>query len=114
MLYYNITNMNNTNYMNTIGQGIGVAAAILSVAYIIPQIKQIQETKNSESFSCDSLYITLLSSVLWFYYGLHFKLYPVIITHAILVILKIYHIYLHFLYNPKLKKPFIYDLFQSK
>jgi uncharacterized protein with PQ loop repeat len=99
---------------NDIGQGIGIAAAILSVAYIIPQIQKIKETRNSDSFSCESLYITLLSSVLWFIYGLYFNLYPVIMTHTILVGFKIYHLHLHYLFNPKLKKPFIYHLFQSK
>ena len=99
---------------NNIIEGVGITAAILSVAYIIPQIQKIKTTKNSESFSCESLYITLFASVLWFIYGLFYNLYPLMITHAILIGLKIYHLHLHYIYNPQLKKPFIYDFFQSK
>jgi MtN3 and saliva related transmembrane protein len=63
---------------------IGYLAAGISVFGFVPQVVHCAKTKRTKDVSLLSLIILLVSSVLWFLYGVTTQAMPVMLTNGII------------------------------
>jgi MtN3 and saliva related transmembrane protein len=61
---------------------IGMAAAILSVVGLLPQVYKSYKTKHTRDISLKWLILSLSAHILWFIYGISNTLLPVMLASS--------------------------------
>lgn len=65
-----------------ISQIVAIIAGIMVVFSTMPQVVKILKTKKVEEISLAMFLLILCAQVVWFFYGLHIKDLPVILTNG--------------------------------
>ncbi len=77
----------------TLIQILGYTGSFLSSITFIPQVIQVYKTKSTKDLSTNMLSIVVLSTIIWIFYGIGLKAWPVILCNTIIFILSSWLIY---------------------
>jgi MtN3 and saliva related transmembrane protein len=78
---------------------IGIAAGVLTAVASLPQIIKIIKEKEAQSVSPVMFFVLLAGNLLWCYYGILLKEWPIIITNGFSSGLDLVMIFLNYKYS---------------
>lgn len=77
---------------------IGLIATILGLISFLPIIYVVYKTKDTKNFPFKSIFIILISNILWILYGIYKEAYVNIISSGLYFLIYAYILYIKFLY----------------
>jgi MtN3 and saliva related transmembrane protein len=79
---------------------VGAAATIICVLSVTPQVYQVIKTNSTRDISLASIFLMIIMSALWIWYGILIMDWPVILTDVgvvlqefVILVYKIKHVY---------------------
>ena len=82
---------------------VGFAASILSSISMLPQVWSVAQTGEVDNISMAWIFLTILASCLWFFFGLANNIRPTIISSAVILLSGL--ILFHLKYKNQKEKP---------
>ena len=77
---------------------IGILATIVGVISFIPIVYVVYKTRKTNNFPYPTLYLAILSNLLWIIYGLYEPAFATIFQGALYFLIYTYVLYIKFLY----------------